>query len=185
MKLKINNYLFFVNLFSFFFFKKNIVYYYKNMAKKVKDFMKNNWLGLLILLVLLGLVIYLIVSKVIKKNDSVVVLPAEQEIPPMVRTSSEPSKKGSAECVFFHMEGCGHCKAMMPEWKKLAAEGSYKGCAFVDYESENEKIMRQHGIQGFPTIKFCPNGVNSPDSCKDYRGERTAEAIKSWLDSLL
>ena len=43
------------------------------------------------------------------------------------------NKKGSSvagtkkQLVFFHMDGCGHCESMKPEWKKLSEMGEYKG----------------------------------------------------------
>ena len=44
--------------------------------------------------------------------------------------------------VFFHMDGCGHCESMKPEWKKLSEMGEYKGVSFVDIESKKDANYR-------------------------------------------
>ena len=80
------------------------------------------------------------------------------------------------------MKGCGHCDAMKPEWAKLKAKGSHKGCEFVDFESSNKELMNAHKIQGFPTIKYCPNGVSEAGSCVTHEGERTAEGILAFVE---
>lgn len=154
------------------------------------DFLKKNMLALLILLVAVALVIYYVVPKLIKKNNKVVNVDTvedsvdnqETEAPVADMVESEPSSGGKAQCVFFHMNGCGHCEAMKPEWAKLSEMGSYKGCEFVDFESENVELMKLHKIQGFPTIKYCPNGVKDINGCVTHEGERTADAIKAFVD---
>lgn len=142
------------------------------MMKKVSSFMKKNALMIVVLLVVVAVVVYfLLKNKMIK----VVSVKDHAEKP-------EEHKSSEAVCVFFHMNGCGHCEAMKPEWQKLSEMKEYKGCKFVDHESKDEDIMNKHQIQGFPTIKFCPEGIHNVEKCIVYEGERTADAIIKFLD---
>lgn len=143
------------------------------MMKKASSFMKKNALMVVLLLVVVVVVVYFLLNKNMKKAAVVNMEAVEQ------------TSEVKAECVFFHMDGCGHCQAMKPEWQKLSDMKEYKGCRFVDYEAKDEEIMNKHQIQGFPTIKFCPEGVHAVDKCVVYEGERTAEGIKQFLDKHL
>lgn len=81
--------------------------------------------------------------------------------------------------VKFYAPWCGHCKKMAPDYAKLGEK--------VHGESENIKIAKldatvhknassEHGVQGFPTLKFFING-----SPVDYQGARDLDAIYNWI----
>ena len=89
--------------------------------------------------------------------------------------------------VLFHANWCGHCKKMKPEWDKFKKDNnaSNSGVIALDVESdENKEVINKHGIKGFPTIKFFPNGMNSSDESHSYSGQRTSSAIINWLESV-
>jgi len=83
----------------------------------------------------------------------------------------------------FHANWCGHCKKMKPEWDKFKKENnnSNSGIIAFDVESdENKEIMSKHGIKGFPTIKFFPNG-HANGKGKDYNGGRKSSDFHSFV----
>ena len=102
-----------------------------------------------------------------------------------MKKKNQVTKVGSSkkQLVFFHMNGCGHCESMKPEWKKMTDMGEYKGVQFVDIESnDNRELLEKHQIRGFPTIKLCKNGVEDIKNCVTHQGERSADAFKKLID---
>jgi len=77
---------------------------------------------------------------------------------------------------------CGHCKSMKPDWDKLMAE--YKGhvstlVADVDCTAGGKALCDEHGVQGFPTLKY-----GDPSDLQDYEGGRDAAALKTFAAGL-
>jgi len=54
------------------------------------------------------------------------------------------------EVVLFHMNGCGHCKNMMPAWDQWAAGTSHKNRKLERGQASG--LLKKHGVSGFPTI---------------------------------
>jgi len=83
--------------------------------------------------------------------------------------------------VIFHAPWCGHCKRTMPEFKKF--QDSYNGpIKVIDIDSEvdgNKEIIKSQNIQGFPTIRYYPNGLAG--QFEEYNGERTADAFNDYV----
>ena len=86
--------------------------------------------------------------------------------------------------VLFYAPWCGHCKRMMPEWKKLE-DSNIQGVT-IDKVNCDEKpdLANKHGVNGFPTIKYLPNGINDHSGGVTYDGERNSEALVNWLQSV-
>jgi len=67
---------------------------------------------------------------------------------------------------------------MKPDWDKLIA--SYKGSktalvADVDCTTEGKPLCEEHGVQGFPTIKW-----GDPSALEDYEGGRSFDDLESF-----
>ena len=79
----------------------------------------------------------------------------------------------------FFAPWCGHCKKLVPEYNKLAEKfaTNEKVNIFKVNGDQESDVMSKFEIQGFPTIKLFKNGK----FFRDYDGERTADAIASWL----
>jgi len=76
----------------------------------------------------------------------------------------------------FYADWCGHCHSFKPEWNKLKKmAGKIKT---EEYEAGNNEIMEANNINGYPTIKIFKRG-----NSEEYRGERTADAILSYINS--
>lgn len=84
----------------------------------------------------------------------------------------------------FHADWCGYCKRLMPEFSRF--ESSYNGPANIQKinEASNKQMCQQHGIQGFPTIRYYPNGMSDINNYKDYEGPRTASGLESFMQGM-
>ena len=47
---------------------------------------------------------------------------------------------------------------------------------------ENKDIAKKHNIDGFPTIKYFPNGLNDSSSAIVYENERDLQSIKDFIN---
>ncbi|CAH2102919.1 unnamed protein product [Euphydryas editha] len=74
--------------------------------------------------------------------------------------------------VEFFAPWCGHCKNLVPEYKKAAR--ALKGIAKVGAVDADQykDFAQKYGVSGFPTIKIFTGSKHTP-----YQGQRTAEAF--------
>lgn len=82
--------------------------------------------------------------------------------------------------VKFFAPWCGHCKALAPEYEKLARIVKNEGKPFVIAELDANAysdIGGKEQIDGFPTIKFYVNGL-----VFKFNGDRTAQDMLDFLD---
>ncbi|CAL5357055.1 unnamed protein product [Camellia sinensis] len=79
--------------------------------------------------------------------------------------------------VEFYAPWCGHCQALAPEYAAAATElkGGAVALAKVDATEESE-LAEEYEVQGFPTVYFFVDGQHKP-----YNGQRTKEAIVTWI----
>jgi protein disulfide-isomerase-like protein len=106
--------------------------------------------------------------------------PQPAQEPPRPPRNVRPPSRGVL--VMFFSPNCGHCHNMMPAWEELAQNfNGYNGVQVIKVNgAENQQLSQMHGVQGFPTIKFCPNGVESPEGLV-YDGDRSVNSLAQFL----
>ena len=81
------------------------------------------------------------------------------------------------ELVYFHMNGCGHCKKFSPIWDEFTS--NYKGSLKLKkYEREEagEDMLQKYQVQGFPTILL----IDEQGNKKEFQGDRTVSGLESF-----
>ena len=85
-----------------------------------------------------------------------------------------------------NLQWCGHCKALAPDWDKLAgmyASSPSVAIASVDCTTdENDELCHQYGVQGYPTLKYFIDGNTMGE---DYQGPRSLEALEQFVNDTL
>ena len=106
--------------------------------------------------------------------------------PPPPSPKEAPENEPGYSMVLFHLNGCGPCKQVRPEWDKLKNQVSMgsPGVQFYEIEASHPEVQK-FGIKGFPTIKFF-KGTPSPEKpAIDYTGERTAEGLLKFVNEMV
>ncbi|PAV77896.1 hypothetical protein WR25_13991 [Diploscapter pachys] len=106
-------------------------------------------------------------SALYSKKDDVVEL-TEQNFKNLVINSDD------IWIVEFFAPWCGHCKNLVPEYKKAAT--ALKGIAKVGSVdmTAHQSVGQPYNVKGFPTIKIFGADKQKP---ADYNGARTAQAM--------
>eukprot|EP00635_Sarcinochrysidales_sp_CCMP3193_P008451 CAMPEP_0118919988 /NCGR_PEP_ID=MMETSP1166-20130328/18837_1 /TAXON_ID=1104430 /ORGANISM="Chrysoreinhardia sp, Strain CCMP3193" /LENGTH=220 /DNA_ID=CAMNT_0006860523 /DNA_START=92 /DNA_END=754 /DNA_ORIENTATION=- len=90
---------------------------------------------------------------------------------------------GKTVFVKFFAPWCGHCKKMKPAWDSLMKEydgHATKLIADVDCIKEGKPLCDQHGVKGFPTIKY-----GDPADLQAYEGGRDDKSLKKFAEEKL
>lgn len=90
------------------------------------------------------------------------------------------------EFVLYYADWCPHCKHVVPEFDKLAPNGSVvvggQNVKVSKYEASKDKDKHKAaGISGYPTIRF----IDVDGTTTEYKGTRTAEEFLKFLNERL
>lgn len=98
----------------------------------------------------------------------------------------EAFENGNSPCLaVFKAEWCGHCKNTMPEIQKLQQEQLGNVNVVVVDSDEQPQLIKDHGVQGFPTIRFYPEGLGNKNNYENFNGERNVQGFKTFLGRLM
>ena len=88
--------------------------------------------------------------------------------------------------VMYHASWCGHCKTTLPQFN--LAKGEHHGkIKMIAIESEDQgapALLKQEGVNAFPTIRYYKNGppaVGKKGDYDEYDGGRTKEDFLQFL----
>lgn len=105
---------------------------------------------------------------------------AEDEVLVLTDSNFEQTINGpNPVLVKFYAPWCGHCKAMAPEYIKLAETVKSENHPFVIAELDatvNGESAKKYGVKGYPTIKFFIDGQPI-----DYNKERKVDAFIEFM----
>jgi thiol-disulfide isomerase/thioredoxin len=147
----------------------------------------------IIVAVILGVGWFLYKNNFIRESMTGVPMYPSEEIDDMERSfSNEYGVGGGVQAsdptmVMFYARWCPHCQTLKPLWDMFAKgyEGKY-GIRFAKVDCEVAKsLAKTHNIDGYPTIKFLPDGLENPASAVVYDGDRSLPSLKQFLDGYI
>jgi len=80
----------------------------------------------------------------------------------------------------YYVDWCPHCKSIKPDWDKLEKDNDLKHITITKVNcEENEAIVQEKNIEGFPTILLNNNGKEEA-----YNGGREYADFKEYLQTV-
>ena len=96
--------------------------------------------------------------------------------------------QNKAEITFIHMNGCGHCEKMKPEWDDFENSWDDSEILVNNKEQNNAReLCDKHKVSGFPTVLFTINGEKPEKSQSQehvFNGERTSSGFTEWANKM-
>ena len=90
----------------------------------------------------------------------------------------------SSLCLFY-APWCGHCKRLKPTWDQFEKNNLDHKIKILSLNcDENHELAEKHHISGFPTIKYLPQGLATPENTLEYDGDRSMESLTEFLHKI-
>ena len=89
-------------------------------------------------------------------------------------------KNENVSFTLYYVDWCPHYKSVKPEWEKLENDNELKHITITKVNcEENEEIVQEKNIEGFPTILLNNNGKEEA-----YNGGREYADFKAYLKTV-
>ena len=82
------------------------------------------------------------------------------------------------QMIYFHMDGCGHCKKFTPIWERFSSQ--YKGNVQLKKLERKEAgdMLEKYNVQGFPTVVK----IDEQGQHQEFTGDRTVEELNKFVN---
>ena len=91
--------------------------------------------------------------------------------------STKEGFKGRKSLLLVHMEGCGHCEKLMPEWDKFTKMNNTSITTKAVEKDDDRALVKRYGVEGFPTILLLDSNGKKLDT---YNGPRNAQGLLDY-----
>lgn len=91
--------------------------------------------------------------------------------------STKEGFKGRKSLLLLHMEGCGHCEKLMPEWDKFTKMNNTSITTKAVEKDDDRALVKRYGVEGFPTILLLDSNGKKLDT---YSGPRNAQGLLDY-----
>jgi thiol-disulfide isomerase/thioredoxin len=97
---------------------------------------------------------------------------------PLIRNGATTEGfKGRKSLLLLHMEGCGHCEKLMPEWDKFNQKNNTSIVTKSVENDDDRALVKKYGVEGFPTILLLDSNGKKLDT---YSGPRNAQGLLDY-----
>ena len=119
-------------------------------------------------------------NRVVEKHTGILVLVLGLVVALAVSGNMFPCRgqEGLAEkheIVYFHMDGCGHCKKFDPTWDAFSSKSDMP-TRKVSADS-GDPLLKSLGVSGFPTVLAVTGGGKKLEAFTDDRTEENLHAF--------
>lgn len=88
--------------------------------------------------------------------------------------------------VAFTTNWCSYCHQLKPQWEHFqnnyVNNNNNKNIHIINIDcEEHPDIAKYHGVSGYPTIKYLPNGLSNNQGSVHYQGERNFNEFSRFL----
>ena len=152
------------------------------MLEKIKNFLKNNKLYaiflILVIILFIGVIIYCYNKFFINKLNANYIDNKEY-----INKSEEDSNEGTL--YYFYTTWCPYCKVSKPEWDKLKEKsgGVINSTKIIFKEvdcDKNSDLADKYEVTGYPTIKFIYN-----NKIYNYDAKPSYDTLNEFLNSVI
>ena len=91
------------------------------------------------------------------------------------------ANQGAGCFTMFYAPWCGHCKNTLPTWQEFKEKNQTPVVVNEVNCDEDPELGKLHNVQGYPTIKYLPGGLNNPNGAIEFSGARTAPGFMNFL----
>ena len=95
----------------------------------------------------------------------------------LTRNGTKEGFKGRKSLLLLHMEGCGHCEKLMPEWDKFTKMNNTSITTKAVEKDDDRALVKRYGVEGFPTILLLDSNGKKLDT---YSGPRNAQGLLDY-----
>lgn len=91
----------------------------------------------------------------------------------------------SSSLCLFYTPWCGHCKKFKPVWNQFEKNNLDNKIKILSLNCDDyPELAKKHNINGFPTIKFLPQGLSNTLNNIEYNGDRSMESLNQFLHKI-
>jgi len=129
--------------------------------------------------ILAALVFYFFFWKNDQKSNFDQIAPPKSQPSPSPPVQQASTAGQGPVLILFYGNQCPHCHAIMPAWQEVKKTLAGK-LDVREIEGQDPSMGRYVPVQGVPTIRLYPHGVDEHNNFINYSGDRSVASLLSF-----